>query len=416
MEGNAMSARVIAMTAIYLCTSFAWVILGSVTEHRTETQDRALKRAVGELWGLPQQQSAPQIYYQTWEEKKVEETVGSKTTVETRRVSEDHPLVLDGSDIDVDLALEPRKKGLLWYSTYRVRFRGVYTIVNAAEEPRGIFFRYDFPSREGIYDDFVFKINGMKETDVSPEKGGLLKQLAFAPGEMKKVEIGYASQGMDAWWYSFGANVSQIRNFKLKMNTDFHQIDFPENGISPTRKVKSEKGWELLWEYSSLVSGIQIGMGMPGKINPGPFVSRVTFFAPVSLLLFMFVMLIITVRKEIRIHPMNYFFISSAFFSFHLLMAYLADHVNIHVAFLVSAAVSTALVISYVRLVVGSGFALLETGGAQLVYLILFSYSFFLEGYTGLTITACCILTLFVVMQITGRTDWEVLFSKTRPE
>jgi hypothetical protein len=44
------------------------------------------------------------------------------------------------------------------------------------------------------------------------------------------------------------------------------------------------------------------------------------------------------------------------------------------------------------------------------VYLVLFSYAFFLEGYTGLAITVCCILTLFVVMQYTAKTDWETLF------
>ncbi|HNJ71599.1 MAG TPA: hypothetical protein PL129_03805, partial [bacterium] len=48
----------------------------------------------------------------------------------------------------------------------------------------------------------------------------------------------------------------------------------------------------------------------------------------------------------------------------------------------------------------------------QVIYLILFSYSFFFEGYTGLTITIGAIVTLFILMQMTGKTDWNAIFKK----
>ena len=211
---------------------------------------------------------------------------------------------------------------------------------------------------------------------------------------------------MDEWWYLFGSNVSQIKNFKLTMLTDFEEIDFPDHTISPTEKKQTKDGWILTWEYSNLISGIQIGMQTPHKLNPGPFAARVSYFAPVSLFLFFFLIYIIQTVKKIKLHPMNYFFLATAFFSFHLLMAYLVDHVNIYLTFLICSATSIFLVISYMRLVVGTRFALLKTGLSQFVYLVLFSYAFFLEGYTGLSITICCIVTLFLVMQFTGRIDW----------
>jgi len=68
--------------------------------------------------------------------------------------------------------------------------------------------------------------------------------------------------------------------------------------------------------------------------------------------------------------------------------------------------VSVVLVVSYARLFVGWTFALREIGMAQLLYLVLFSYTFFWEGFTGLAITIGAILTLFFVMQVTGRSDW----------
>ena len=55
-------------------------------------------------------------------------------------------------------------------------------------------------------------------------------------------------------------------------------------------------------------------------------------------------------------------------------------------------------------------FAAFEAGSAQLVYLVLFSYAFFFKGFTGLAITIGAIITLFVVMQVTGRVKWSEKF------
>ena len=121
-------------------------------------------------------------------------------------------------------------------------------------------------------------------------------------------------------------------------------------------------------------------------------------------------MMIITTLREIDLHPMNYFFLAGAFFAFHLLLAYLVDHVSIHIAMVIASVVSVGLVISYLRLVVGIRFAAFEAGGAQLVYLVIFSYAFFWKGFTGLSITIISVITLFVVMQVTGRIRWSDIF------
>jgi inner membrane protein involved in colicin E2 resistance len=154
-------------------------------------------------------------------------------------------------------------------------------------------------------------------------------------------------------------------------------------------------------------------MAMPEKLQPGPLAGKISFFAPVSLFFFFFLIFIITTLRGIDLHPMNYFFLAAAFFAFHLLLAYLADHVSIHTAFVICSLVSVFLVVSYLRLVVGLRFAAVEAGLAQLIYLILFSYAFFFQGFTGLAVTIGSILTLFVVMQMTGRIDWRQKFAKS---
>jgi hypothetical protein len=60
--------------------------------------------------------------------------------------------------------------------------------------------------------------------------------------------------------------------------------------------------------------------------------------------------------------------------------------------------------------VAGWRFAAIESGVAQLLYLILFSYALFNEGWAGLAITCGAIVTLFAMMQITGRVSWRERF------
>ena len=227
--------------------------------------------------------------------------------------------------------------------------------------------------------------------------------------------VKYRSQGLDSWRYHFGDEVSQVRNFQLKMTTNFKDIDFADNSLAPLQKKPLKDGWELTWESKNLLSGFQIGMIMPEKLQPGPLAGRISYFAPVSLLFFFFMMFIITALRGIELHPMNYFFLACAFFAFHLLLAYLVDHISIHTAFVICSVISLTLVISYLRLVVGIRFAAVEAGVAQLIYLVLFSYAFFFKGFSGLAVTIGSILTLFVVMQLTGRIRWSEKFVSRAP-
>ncbi|MBO0861429.1 MAG: inner membrane CreD family protein [Chloracidobacterium sp.] len=409
-----MLARMAAIALIYFCIAAAWTFLANTVTIRTAAQDESLKNAVGQLWGTQQRQFAPLIQYQTTRQIKAEAIEGDKT-VEPKFENVNQPLLLDGGDIKVDLGLDYRQKGLLWYSTYRVQFDGKYRVTNYTDNEGDIFFNFSAPAQSGVYDNFRLVVGGKEIQNLPFNAGVLSHKIRLAPGQSETFEVGYGSQGMDEWWYDFGKEVNQIKNFSLEMHTDFHQIDFPQSSLSPTQKTQEASGWNLKWQYGNLLSGVKIGMIMPRKLNPGPWVSQITFAAPVSLFLFFFVIFVLTTVKNIKLHPMNYFFIGAAFFSFHLLLAYLVDHVSIHVSFLICSLVSIALVVSYLRLAVGNRFAFIEAGVLQFVYLVLFSYTFFFERFTGLAITVLCILTLFVIMQFTGRIDWGALFRKGAP-
>ena len=310
--------------------------------------------------------------------------------------------------------IEHRQKGLLWYSTYRVAFSGTYVFRNDTSAEQQVRFSWMFPSAKAIYDDLAVTMDG-QPLAYKNDQSAVTATVPMAAGATRTFRLSYRSQGLDNWEYEFGTEVSQVHDFRLHMTTDFADIDFPENSLSPTGKRPAGQGWDLIWQYQNLISGYNVAMAMPAKLQPGPLAGQISFFAPVSLFFFFFVMFIITTLRGVDLHPMNYFFLAAAFFAFHLLLAYLVDHISIHIAFVICSIVSVGLVVSYLRLVVGMRFAVREAGLAQLVYLVAFSYAFFFKGFTGLAVTIGAILTLFVVMQATGRLNWSQQFRKVTP-
>jgi inner membrane protein involved in colicin E2 resistance len=410
-----MARRIAAIFFIFLCTSGAWLILGATILARTDNFSTRLKDRVAATWGMPQIQAPPRACYGRSGFERVERTVDGKKTVERVEKIVDYPLPVDGSDVGVSLRLEHRQKGLLWYSTYRVDFRGKYRFTNSSTQEEDIRIRFNFPADKAVFDDFRLTIDGKA---VSPGMGGntAFVSVRMAAGQSVDYEVAYRSQGLQSWTYRLGGDVNQVRDLRLEMRTDFDSIDFPENTLSPTEKKPVPGGWQLTWQYKNLLSGFDIGMNLPEKLQPGPVAGQISFFAPVSLFFFFFLMFIITALRGIELHPMNYFFLAAAFFAFHLLLAYLVDHLSIHIAFVICSAVSIFLVVSYLRLVAGLRFAAIEAGISQFIYLVLFSYAFFFKGYTGLSVTIGAIATLFAVMQMTGRIRWAEKFgSRTQP-
>jgi len=417
-----MFKRIAAITLIFLCTAVAWAILGSTIFSRTYSAESGLAGRVASTWGAPQEQAPPVITREWQEVRTIEDEYDGKKRTRKETYQHSDPVKIDGSRITAALHVDYRQKGLLWFSTYKVDFDGAYTFQNPKPSEEEFAIALPLPAQQAVYDNVQLKAD---DAPLPLQFSGsqVLARVRLAGGAKAVLHGEYRSQGLDSWRYTFSGaggqanpqgngnkEISQAQNFHLLLKTDFSGFDFPENSLSPTEKRETGNGWELQWNYENLVSGFDIALAMPQKLQPGPLAGRISFFAPVSLFFFFFLVFILSTMRGNNLHPMNYFFLACAFFAFHLLLAYLADHISIHAAFAISSVVSIVLVMSYLRLVVDLRFAVVDAGLTQLIYLVLFSYAFFFEGFTGLAVTIGAILTLFVVMQMTGRLRWDEKF------
>lgn len=389
--------RLIAIGCIFVIAAVAWVVLAGSVQIRTDTSDVMLGERVEGLWGGSQTQTAPQFSLRIEDSGRVQ------------------PLSIGGSDITADFTLDQRRKGLLWYATYAVDFDAVYRVTNAEATSGVATLSFTFPAPDGVYDGFAVTVDGL-EAPVTYADGVANATFPLAAGHTAEVRCGYGTQGLDEWRYlpsPGGAGV--VDDFVLTMTTDFSDVDYPADAVSPTSATTGGGAAELSWEYRSLVTGRPIGLVMPKPENPGPLAARISLFAPVSLLFYFAALVLLTATSRLKLHPMHYAFLAAGFFAFHLLLAYLADHIDINLAFAIASVTSVALCVGYLTLVLGRGRALIEIAIAQFIFLVLFSYSFFFSGFTGLAVTVGSVLTLAFFMVKTGTTDWERVFGKTGP-
>jgi hypothetical protein len=387
-------ARLCAIALIIVCTAVAWFILGGAIAFRTSSSEGTLSAAVARNWGPELRQEQPALFYE------------APTSSRARR--EMQP---ESSEIHVQLVFEPKQKGLMWYRTYTADFEATYMVRNPTPIAQTIYASFRFPAADARYDRFALTF-GDKVTDRAPVNGEIRESQLIPAGAAVPLKVSYRASGINTWTYSL-ATAKRVRNFHLTMNTNFSDINIPAGAESPTKRHTSAAAWDGEWEYSDVLGANAIAMDMPAVTNPGPVAGRITFFAPVSLLFFFAVLVIVAIRERLNLHPMNFFFLAAGCFAFQLLFAYLVDLLPLTASFFIAAAVSLALVVGYLWRAAGAHFARIAAL-AQFAYMILFSYSFFFQGLTGITITVGAIVTLALLMAFTARVDWSAAFSSDR--
>jgi hypothetical protein len=386
--------KILAVGAIFLMACGGWWILGTATTVRSSNIFGRLGPQVENLWGAPLVQEAPSVSAQIPGSDQVRWLMPQK------------------NDIKVAIDADYRKKGLVWYPTYTCSFDGSYSIANTEDVGQKIRIHFNFPAKGGTYDNFAIAVGGENILVPIDTRAGIDEILELDPGEIKDFRITYRTRGIRDWRYQMDANVGRVQNMSLVLATGFEDIDYTEGSLSPMSVEKGERGMVVSWVASDLITTEDIGIIIPEKLNPGPLTSRITFFAPVCLLFFFVLVGTINIIYRVNIHPMHYLFVAAGFFAFHLLLSYMVGIVNVHVSFVAAAITSVVLVTSYLSAALGGKFPWKVAVGGQLFFLVLFSYSFFLKGTTGLTVAIGSVVTLAVLMRVTAKVDWNEVFAR----
>jgi hypothetical protein len=388
-------SHLIASLTIVGCTAVAWMLLGSTLSRRTAESSAAMNSEVSGVWGPPITQRHPEAWFDT------PNAPDGRARVQPA-----------SSHITVDLKSDPKRRGLLWHRTYDVGFKGDYVFTNPTKIPQTFYVSFPLPQGTAGLHGFRCQLGDSEDsTQTAPSASGIVTQAMLLPASGSvTLSTAYGTRGTETWSYAFADN-RRVTGFNLAMHTNFEEINFPVGTGSPSRRNRDANGYDFTWDYPDVLAAPNVGMDMPKQLNAGPVAARIAFFAPVSLLFFVTVVLLIGAMKRIPLHPMHVFFISAGFFAFHLLFAYLVDLLPALTSFTISAATSVLLVCGYLKAVGGKGLFGIALP-AQAIYLVAFSASFFIDGLTGITLAVISVMTLALLMFLTARINWKDLFDR----
>ncbi len=390
--------HLVASVIIVACTAVAWFLLGSTLSYRTQVSSAEMQAEVSGVWGPDLVQEHPLAWFET------PNAPNGKAQV-----------LPSATEMNVSLVSEPKRRGLLWHRTYDVDLKSDYTFTNPTKIPQTFYISFPLPRDTAGLQGFEFRLGeNDSAAQAAPGTSGVVTRAILLPASgAVTLHTGYRTRGTNTWKYFF-PDSRRIAGFKLTMRTNFPEINFPVGTGSPSHRSQNQDGFTLVWDYPDVLAAPAIGMDMPKRLNAGPVAARIAFFAPVSLLFFVTIVLLVGGIRGISLHPMHVFFIAAGFFAFHLLFAYLVDLLPLVPSFGIATACSMLLVCGYLK-AVGGNVLLKIAFPAQAVYLVLFSASFFIDGLTGITLAVLGVVTLALLMLLTARIDWKIFFIKRRP-
>jgi len=231
--------QILALIFIFVCTTIAWVVLGSTIFSRTYGANQRLQWHVASIWGTSQEQSPPTAHYTVTEQITSTTVENGKLVAHNEKLEHQILLPLESTSIRVNIHLDPRQKGLLWYSTYTVEFGGDYVFGNTASEARTVAFRLNSPAQKAIYDGLQMKIDYQIVPLVTDDQG-TVAHATLPPQSTAKLHVAYRSQGLDSWRYKLAEGIGQATDFQLIMQTNFRDIDFADDTLSPTSKSPAD--------------------------------------------------------------------------------------------------------------------------------------------------------------------------------
>lgn len=377
--------RIGTIIFVYLAMAVVWSVMAQTMQQRHNSLDYHLRHSVSNLWGSPHRQNCPLL------------SDGRATST---------------AKVLVDLNLDYKKKGQYWYSTYTVDFQGEFELPE--ELPPNTRLQFSKPAGQGMFSDFRVELDG-QESQAYEEQG---QEIAIELPESGAsiVKVSYTAQGSEEWWFHFHKDSTTTRNVDLTITTNFHDINFPDGGLSPAQRTATDSGWEMNWKYENLMSGGNVGIELPTRPNPGPALIDICRFGPMGLFFFFVALTVCSLTGGQTPHPVHYIFLGAGFFSFHLLLVYLGDVLPLAVAFSLSALTAIFINWTYGNRVFSAEFSRGRLVPALVLYLVLFSSAFLVEGYRGLPLSILLVVSLHMLMQISANVDWDGLEQTNLPE
>lgn len=374
---------------IFFPLFIGWFLLGSRLKTRTDFATYRQLESVMQIWGGNLEQPMPSIRYKGFGSDVASLSAGN----------------IHASDVVVNLQMDYRKKGLVYYTGYNALFTGNYTIKNTDNEKIYLSFIFPYPMREGqgILQDIKLLINNEEDRNGTEYQQNLILWTGLIePSEAKEMTVMYKARGLNNYIYGFEPG-KLINKFKMKIDVSgASEVDYPVSTMTPTQIQKTPDGITLIWERNSSQSQLNIGIMLPDRINIARQCEVMVKRAPFFYLLFFLSLWALMRLSGFSPNLIQFLIISIAYFLFYPLFAYLSMYMPVAPSFGLSFGVIGLLIWNYVRII-----NKLRIANAIFIaytfYLGITSLAALLPAYTGLILVIEGVVLIGVIMQVLSR-------------
>ncbi len=384
-------------------------------------------QAIQTNWGQPHQQRELAVTHTVTEEKtflilkdgrqvpeeQLDEVnpqqIGENPVKVSREVKKPVPQnsIVSGT-VDVDLRLNYRPKGSAFYTCYEDDWHLAYAVKNRSEKATEAEFRFPMPASHGWYDHFTIKVNGEDWMDrIVLRDNAQTWTMPMDPGQEAKVEVAYASRGMEYLRYT-PASMAHREAYRVTLHLfpDAAEASEPARGpqrlvweqdmalpigsMTPGRRIDSPAEGEpmvLEWNMTSAATSLGMGVILPDIKQPGWYVARLLHEAPLGLALLAATLVVTWILLGRRTHLFSLGLLVVAYYLFYTILAYLSDHLASFTAcFAVPALATLGLAALYLWLGWGRTFAAHQSLALMAAFTVYYPLAVVFDDYTGLMV------------------------------
>lgn len=233
-----------------------------------------ISRDVAQVTGDRLEQTAPQVRYVVTENYIEERVIENNVVIKQQKSRDvDKFLELTASQIqvEIDRAIDPQTKQLIYSSNYKAE----YSFVNNLTKQEDFFLEARPPSGFRVLSGFIVERNGQRQFSSS----GYSFPFKLKPSQEVKFRVSYQAQSAPRWVYS--AQDRSLSGLRLDIITNFPEVEFA-GGIVPTEVKPEGNGTRFAWVYNFNVSalnpfGVFTGVG---KVTNTGILPRLLILAP----------------------------------------------------------------------------------------------------------------------------------------
>jgi hypothetical protein len=226
------------------------LVISVQVESRDDFANSELAAGVEERWGAPVDQPAPSV--------RAVPSGTVFTALEAMPLSQQH--------VTVDSRMNYRKRGLRSFSGFDFDFAGSYAVANT--RPHDIDVAFIFPlemdKAQVLMSDLRFLVDGQPAPlEMGDQRDRLVWTGRIDKGAQRQFTIHYRARGLDSFIYRLDPSLPAN---DVKLHVDVvggDNFDYPKGALSATSVAQSRDRIGLDWTFSTLESGVSLGLQLP---------------------------------------------------------------------------------------------------------------------------------------------------------